>query len=163
MSPLSRLYTPSPLTFDAGSSAYAPFHQSESSLNSKLPVSAFTSAAGGRNGYASMLSAATCTSRFLYCGSEIRASGTLAFTLASSTTFWNPPATLMIFNREPPLRASFTTLSRTRADSPRLGSHGERTTTSPSIIVAFVNFTHEPHPGIVSTGPVGFVCGHNFR
>ena len=87
----------------------------------------------------------------------------MAFTFASSTTFWKPPGTRMIFRREPSLSASFTTLSRTRADSPRLGSHGERTTTSPSIIVAFVNFTHEPHPGVVSTGAVGFVCGHSRR
>ena len=58
MSPLFRLYTPSPFMLDFGNRAAAPFHQSESSLNSKLPVSAVTWAAGGRNANASMLSAA---------------------------------------------------------------------------------------------------------
>ena len=69
----------------------------------------------------------------------------------------------MIFRREPSRSASFTTLSRTRADSPVRGDQGERTTTSPSMTVALVNRTHAPHPGNVSTGPVGFDCGQSRR
>ena len=87
MSPLFRLYTPSPFIAECGSCPAAPFHHSESSLNSKLPLSAWTCAAGGRNGKASMFNAAIRTYLVLNAGSAHRTNGTLAFTRSSVTTF----------------------------------------------------------------------------
>ena len=74
------LYTPSPFMDDCGIFTAAPFHQSESSLKSNVPTSPVTRAAGGRKGYASMVSDATFTCRFFTAGSAHRRNGTFAFT-----------------------------------------------------------------------------------
>ena len=65
MSPFEILYTPSPRMDDAGMFTFAPFHHSESSLNSNFPASAVIRAAGGRKGNASICSPDTVAMRFL--------------------------------------------------------------------------------------------------
>ena len=68
-----------------------------------------------------------------------------------------------MYKREPAPSASVMMLSRTRAETPVRGAHGDRTVTNPFMTVTFVSVTIDPQPGTVSPGARGGVAGQRMR